>query len=117
MATRLADRLSAARHRRFVGRTAERALFRSALTSAELPFQVLYIHGPGGVGKSTLLSELGYLCTQARVPSYVVDGRNVEPMPAAFEGALRATVGVEAGTAPLDALAERPGRHVVLVDT
>ena len=52
---RLADRLAAVRRGRFVGRRAELALFRSALLADEPPFAVLHIHGPGGVGKTTLL--------------------------------------------------------------
>jgi len=58
MASRLGDRLSAARRRQFVGRVAERDLFQSALTAPDLPFQVLYVFGPGGVGKTSLLAEL-----------------------------------------------------------
>lgn len=42
----IADRLSAARQRHFVGRAAERALFRSALTAADFPFLLLYVFGP-----------------------------------------------------------------------
>jgi hypothetical protein len=44
--------------RSFVGRDAERALFRSALGPDEAGFSVLYIHGPGGAGKTTLLRVL-----------------------------------------------------------
>src|SRR5690349_11526308 len=55
---RVADRLSVARQRQFVGREDELALFDTALNAAELPFCVLYIYGPGGVGKSTLLQTL-----------------------------------------------------------
>ncbi len=44
--------------RSFVGRDAERALFRSALQHDEPGFSVLYIHGPGGAGKTTLLRVL-----------------------------------------------------------
>ncbi|MDQ3931134.1 MAG: ATP-binding protein, partial [Chloroflexota bacterium] len=57
MTSRLADRLVAARRRRFVGRENERELFRSALAAPELPFVLLHVYGPGGVGKTTLLKE------------------------------------------------------------
>lgn len=58
MAGSLANRLSASRLRRFVRRSAELELFRAA-PSREMPdFAVIHIHGPGGMGKSTLLSGL-----------------------------------------------------------
>src|SRR3712207_8931679 len=54
---RLADRVAAVRHQRFVGRTAELDLFRTVLLADQSPFAVLHIHGPGGVGKTALLAE------------------------------------------------------------
>lgn len=53
--SKLADRLAAVRHGRFVGRETELALFRSVLLAEQTPFVVLHIYGPGGVGKTTLL--------------------------------------------------------------
>ena len=53
MPSLLAGRLKTERHQKFVGRNGERDLFRSAITAAELPFNVLYVFGPGGVGKTT----------------------------------------------------------------
>ena len=44
--------------RAFVGRAAELELFRSALEAPE-PFSVLWVHGPGGVGKTALLGRDG----------------------------------------------------------
>src|SRR5438067_42129 len=117
MTTRLAERLNAARHRQFVGRDGERALFKSALETPELPFNVLYVFGPGGVGKTTLLKEFAYICEQLHIPSAYVDARNVEPTPDAFTGALQQALGVDAHTSPLDALAVRSGRHVIFIDT
>src|SRR5919199_4692454 len=93
MPSRLADRLSAARHRRFVGRTSEREVFQSALAATEFPFQVLYIFGPGGVGKSTLLREFVSLTEQAGLTAIYLDARNVEPSPESFFNALRLAAG------------------------
>ena len=45
MSLRLADRVTAARRRRFVGRLAEMARFKPALTAAEMPFQWPYVYG------------------------------------------------------------------------
>jgi hypothetical protein len=47
--------LSAARIRAFIGRESELAAFRAALAHRAQGFTVLYLHGPGGIGKSTLL--------------------------------------------------------------
>ncbi|HTF50861.1 MAG TPA: ATP-binding protein [Pseudonocardia sp.] len=54
----LADRLQRARERGFVGRDAERQLFASALGGRAGDLVTLFLHGPGGVGKSTLLRRL-----------------------------------------------------------
>ncbi|MBI4493773.1 MAG: AAA family ATPase [Chloroflexi bacterium] len=116
MSTRLADRLSAARRRRFVGRTGELALFQSALTTPEPPFCVLHVFGPGGVGKTTLLREFTALSQQAEIPAHYIDARNVEPSPESFVDALRLAMGLGPRESPLQALAA-PQRRVVLVDT
>jgi hypothetical protein len=117
MASRLGERLRAARRRWFVGREAERDLFRAALRAEDLPFCVLYIYGPGGVGKTTLLAELARIAEETGAAAHSLDARNVEAMPDAFVAALRAALGLEPAQHPLDALAGRPGRHVLLVDT
>ena len=61
MASRLGERPRAARCRWFVGREAERELFRAALRAEDLPVCVLHVHGPGGVGKTALLDEFARL--------------------------------------------------------
>ncbi len=116
MSSRVADRLAAVRRQRFVGRDDERALFRAALSSAEPPFNVLHVYGPGGVGKTTLLTEFLDLCEQAGVPAWRLDARNIDPAPASFLAALGAAIGAE-GASPAEAIAERGGRQVILVDT
>ena len=57
------------RRRRFVGRVAEKNLFRSALSADEPSVHVLYIFGSGGVGKTTLLRELVTICEVRGVPA------------------------------------------------
>lgn len=73
MASRLSGRLDAARRRRFVGRAAERDLFGAAIAATELPFNVLYVFGLGGVGMTSLLRELGYVCERADIPAGYLD--------------------------------------------
>ncbi len=115
--SRLADRLSAARRRSFIGRAAEQALFQSALSAAELPFNVLVVHGPGGVGKTSLLGQFARLAEQAGAAAVNIDARNFEPSPEAFQASLALALGADLTQPPADTLAQRPGRCVLLVDT
>src|SRR5262249_36766682 len=110
-AARLGARLASARRRSFVGRRDELALFADALAEDEPPFAVLHIYGPGGVGKTTLLTEFARLCAEADVPALTLDGRNIQPTPDGVFNTLRELTGAEN---PLEAL---PERHVLLMDT
>jgi hypothetical protein len=115
MSPDLADRLSAERQRKFVGRIVERDLFRSALASDEPPFNVFYVFGSGGVGKTTLLREFASICKEAGVPVSYLDARNLEPSPDSFMGAVWTALGLTEQDSPFEALG--PELRVVLVDT
>jgi hypothetical protein len=138
MPSLLAERLRRARHERFVGRDDERALVRRALRAEALPFHLLYLHGPGGVGKTALLQELRHGCEEGfrdaapeeergengapghRRPVSVryLDARDLEPTPAAFRRALdRADeTAVESGVKP-DHANDVGRRSVLMIDT
>jgi len=81
----LGHRLQTARERSFVGRATERALFRSALDGDDDAFSVLYLHGLGGVGKTTLLRQLSGDARAAGRAVIHLDARMISPTPAAFE--------------------------------
>ena len=117
MPTLLADRLLRAAHDRFVGRDAPCHLFQEALTADEPPFFVLYVYGPGGVGKTALLREFRYLCRQHEVSATYLDARMIEPNPEAFLTALREAMQMDPGTNPLRALGAATERHVLMIDT
>ncbi|MGQ0600358.1 MAG: AAA family ATPase, partial [Anaerolineales bacterium] len=114
---RLADRLNAARRRFFVGRAAEQSLFHSALTAAEWPFQVLYLFGPGGVGKTSLLNEYLRQTRDTHIPALYLDARNIEATPEAVLNALRSGFTLRPTDSPLAHLAAQSGRHILLIDT
>lgn len=84
----LQDRLRVARHALFVGRDRERARFEEALGADRLPFHVLYLHGPGGVGKTALLREFQHLARQAGIPAAYLDARNLDASPEAVREAI-----------------------------
>ncbi len=117
MASRLADRLSAARRSRFVGRAAELALLRAALAAPHLPFHLLWVFGPGGVGKTSLLGAFARLCGEAGWTATYIDARNIPPSPEPFLGAVGQAMGVEGTGSPAEALATGAERHVLLIDT
>jgi hypothetical protein len=116
VAETVAERLHRARRHRFVGRDGEKALFRAAVEAAEPPFAVLFVHGPGGVGKTALLDELTGVAQAAGVPTTSVDLRAIEPSPPAFRGLLAERLGLGPDEPVLDALAREP-RRVLLLDT
>jgi hypothetical protein len=82
--TSLGERLRAVRDRTFVGRSAELALFRTALDDAE-SFTVQYLTGPGGVGKSTLLRRFAEEAGAAGRTVVEIDGHQGPRTPEAFE--------------------------------
>jgi hypothetical protein len=94
MSSTLAERLAARDAQRFVGREKELAFFDSLFVE-DPPAQVVLVHGPGGIGKSTLLREVARRGTRAGWTSRVVEGRDLAPVPGEIEHAL----GDVAGTA------------------
>ncbi|MEV5147292.1 ATP-binding protein [Streptomyces sp. NPDC052727] len=81
----IAGRLQRGRDRVFTGRTAELAVFRAALAGDEGAPAVLFVHGPGGIGKSMLLRRFAAEARTAGRPVLEIDGRIVQPTPEAFE--------------------------------
>ncbi|GAB4543057.1 MAG: hypothetical protein Kow0063_35800 [Anaerolineae bacterium] len=92
LSSRASERLTATRRRFFVGRRAELELFRQALSAKDSSFAVLYLFGPGGVGKTTLLREYAGLAAEQGYSVYRLDGRDIEPSPQGFLLALSHTI-------------------------
>jgi len=83
----LAERLAARDAQRFVGRERELAFFDSLFVE-DPPAQVVLVHGPGGIGKSTLLREVARRATRRGWSPRIVEGRDLAPVPGEIETAL-----------------------------
>ncbi|QLH23625.1 ATP-binding protein [Streptomyces sp. Rer75] len=81
----LGEHLRAARQRAFVGRDRELARFRAAIDGAADAFTVLFLTGPGGIGKSSLLRRFADEAHAAGLTAVELDGRSGECSPTAFE--------------------------------
>jgi AAA ATPase domain len=92
MATRLGDLLDDARRRTFVGRRRELASFDDVLLGRSAR-RVLLVHGPGGIGKTTLLLEYRTRARAAGRTVLLLDAREVDPSPEGFENAMAAAAG------------------------
>ncbi len=75
---RWGDRLETARRRGFVGREAELSRFQALLADPDEP-RVVYVHGPGGIGKTALLHQFAWLAEQAGRRRVWLDGPEVPP--------------------------------------
>jgi hypothetical protein len=82
---------------RFVGRGDELAFLEGCL-SGDPSISVVLVHGPGGIGKSTLLRELGRRAPTRGYELFFVEGRDLAPMPDALEAVLS---GARASARPL----------------
>jgi hypothetical protein len=112
----LGDLLTEHRRRRFVGRSAEMELFRAALDDAiAAPFSVLFVHGPGGVGKTSLLQAFGVIAAEAGATVARLGGHDLDPSPVSVLDALEGMLVIPTGDGPIS-LPEGGGRLVLLVD-
>jgi hypothetical protein len=83
----LGARVAARDRSRFVGRACELGLLERCLGN-DSPASVVLVHGPGGIGKSTLLRELARRAEGRGFETFFVEGRELPPMPDALEAVL-----------------------------
>jgi hypothetical protein len=102
--------------RHFVGRTAELDLVRTASQASEPPVPLIYLHGPGGIGKTALLDRMASFAEPTGRLAVRLDLHTVEPTPSAFLAAFAAVLGRADGDVTPESLSEC-GRLLVLVDT
>ena len=99
-----------------MGRVEEKDLFKAVVEGNPMPFVVLAVYGPGGVGKTTLLRQLESICRDSQIATCTLDGRYLQPTPDFFVGAFCMGMGaasIEEATAKLAAR----GKGVLFVDT
>lgn len=84
----IGERLASAAARSFVGRGGEIRQFERLLQAALPPQALLWFHGPGGIGKTTLLLRLRDLAAASGRRTVWLDAALIEPQHAAFVAAL-----------------------------
>jgi hypothetical protein len=99
----LAARLAERDHERFSGREGELAFLDRCLSDDNPPACVVFVHGPGGIGKSTLLREFQRSATTQGWDCFHVEGRELSPT----SDTLLAALGD----------AQQSARPLVLIDT
>jgi len=120
MARTLSDRLSEAALGAFVGREDELRALTDALQAPDPPFAVAFIHGPGGIGKSSFVRA-----TLDALPKEYqrlwLDCRDVEPTADGVLSALAALVSGESKPVDVETLSQRLAhqspRCVIVFDT
>ena len=116
MARTLSDRVAEAASRSFVGRRRELDLVEAAIAGREPSHLVVFVHGPGGIGKTRLVrTALARAGDEVRV--LALDCPDIEPTPEGFLDHLATAIG---GTIPertpgeLAAAMGAAGRRLVL---
>jgi hypothetical protein len=99
----LASRLAERDHERFSGREGELAFLGRCLSEDNPPACVVFVHGPGGIGKSTLLREFQRRAAAQGWDCFHVEGRELSPT----SDVLLAALGD----------AQQSSRPLVLIDT
>ncbi|MFE5586114.1 ATP-binding protein [Kitasatospora sp. NPDC056531] len=84
----MGERLNRTRQRAFIGRDGELVRFRKALAGDPAAPFAFYLHGPGGIGKSSLLRRMADEAREAGRLLLELDGRFVSRDPADFERAV-----------------------------
>ena len=117
MPLRLGDRVAISAGAELVGREAELAALVRVLEDDGPP--VTFVHGIGGIGKSSLMAAFAQRVRALGATVVLLDGRATEPTQQGVLTALRAAIGgqFETPEAAGERLAALPGRVVVIIDT
>jgi Transcriptional regulatory protein, C terminal/AAA ATPase domain len=84
----IGNHLRARAERRFVGRDCELAELGNALVAESGGVQLYFVHGPGGIGKTTLLERFRGDAMRAGIVCASIDGSAIASTPAAVAAAI-----------------------------
>ncbi len=98
----LAARLEDRDRCRFTGRRAEITFLDRCLDAADPPASVVHVCGPGGIGKSTLLREVGRRARDRGRTVVALEGRELGPGISVLDDTLRAVAGDDRPVVLLD---------------
>ena len=116
----LLDRLQNRAAECFVGRVQELALIESSLAEDPPRVPVFVVHGPGGVGKTSLLEQARRIARTRGVASLRIDARDIEPTPQGLLRALGGALELDGADCTLGRVLERwahGGRRLLVLDT
>lgn len=114
---RLKDILQQQRKLNFVGRQKELELFSSLLKEDPLSLYLLYVHAPGGQGKTTLLRQYADIAKAAAIPVIHLDCRYIEPHPDSFRQLFVSSSPFSATKDIVHAIEHTTTKVVLLIDT
>ncbi len=97
----IGDRLRAKAEKRFVGRASELAELDNALAAESGGTQLYFVHGPGGIGKTTLLERLRNDARRAGIVCASIDASAMAPTPTAMVAAIAEDIALIETTATL----------------
>jgi DNA-binding winged helix-turn-helix (wHTH) protein len=115
----IGDRLSARASRRFVGRERELDILREAISPAQPSTSLYFVHGPGGIGKTTLLEQLRTEAAAHGIDFVRVDATGVSSEPNAILASLSIALGLNepAGTVEEWVAGFSKHRSVLVIDS
>jgi hypothetical protein len=94
----ITGRLATARRRDVVGRHVELGLIRELLGQEDRRLVALFLHGPGGIGKTTVVQAAADLAEDAGRTAVQLDGRAIERSRLGFRAAVAEALALPADT-------------------
>ncbi len=113
---KIADKLKITQKRYFVGRDAEKLIFKSLISGSDLAYVLLHIYGPGGVGKSSLLREFLTLARQKDILPLFLDARKIDASPKEFLKSLATALDIDSNLV-LNEINSQAAKVLIVIDS